>query len=164
MPPDNRGKVSAAISRTLSSRAPAQAARCAACVSRYREKPDMFLRATTISLCATARISSQAAVGHDCTVWGRSIAVYPVAMVPRRSAGRSWLLKYSRLPPWLRANGIVAPPTGWIPRQPGNGCLASTTGVVSPRPATVWLRDGRPKSGYNLQMPGPGAGRFHPLC
>ena len=70
MLPGNRGKVSAAISGTLSSSAPSQAAMCAACASRYFEKSDTFLLAITISLCATANISSRAAVGHECTVLG----------------------------------------------------------------------------------------------
>ena len=51
MPSGNRGKVSAAISGILSSNVPVQAARCAACASRYIEMSATFLLAITISLC-----------------------------------------------------------------------------------------------------------------
>ena len=70
MPPGNRGTVSAAISGILSSSAPVQAARCAACASRYLELSATFLLAITMSLFATANISSRAAAGHECTVLG----------------------------------------------------------------------------------------------
>ena len=101
--------------------------------------------------------------------WGHSTTADPVVVAPRKTVVRSWLLTSSRHPLWLGANGIVAPPTDWIPSQPGTDCWALSTGVVSPRPAAVWVRNGHShllivNFVCHIQMLGPRTGRILPSC
>ena len=77
--------------------------------------------------------------------WEYNTAADPVVVVPRNSATQSWLLTSWGQPPWLGANGIVAPPTGRIPLYHSQGSI-----VGCQRPA--WCLHDRRRCGCGTDV------------